>query len=258
MSGGPDATGSIRQGPRAGPRQPDELFECRRAHAGGRRDQHRRRAEERDWREIADEVDGCLTTERTPAGVAAVDQYQGVPVGRRAGRQLQAESAGRAGPVLNRKRLFQGRAQPCGEDSRERVRSAARRVGNDDPRRSRWIPRSLATRVHSERNCCECENDDAKRLKPDARSSSSTSATRGLIGPLTRASPLEMAPVGTPPWADDGANARKGSSVGKSSLTVLFSLLSGASVNIHMTCTARSEYPQRLVADPTLTAPHQR
>ena len=32
---------------------------------------------------------------------------------------------------------------------------------------------------------------------------------------------------------------------------MLFSLLSGASVNIHMTCTARSEYPQRLVADPT-------
>src|SRR5437773_11046445 len=75
MSGGPDATGRIRQGPRLRPGQPDELIECRRAHAGGRRDQHRRRAEERDWREIADEVDGCLTTARTPAGVAAVDQY---------------------------------------------------------------------------------------------------------------------------------------------------------------------------------------
>ena len=93
VSCGSDTAGGVGQGPGARPRQPDEIIERLRTDARARRDQHRRRAEEGDGREIAQHVDRRLATERAPAGVAAVDQYQGVPVRGRADGQLEAKRA---------------------------------------------------------------------------------------------------------------------------------------------------------------------
>ena len=98
--------------------------------AGG--DRHRRGADDHHRLEILHRVERQLGIERLVHRVGVEDEHEGVAVGRALRHVLGADDAGGAGAVLDDELLLERLAELGGEQARQRVDRAARRVGRDE------------------------------------------------------------------------------------------------------------------------------
>ena len=102
-----------------------------------------------DRRDVADKVEAELLIERDVDRVLRVHQQQRVAVGRHAGHGFGCDVAGGARPDLDEELLAEFFRQELGDQARDDVGRAARRLADDDfhrPRRIGLRPRDPRTR----------------------------------------------------------------------------------------------------------------
>ena len=135
-----EAGGAIGEIPRTLPDQRDEAL-----HVGGgkgrmHREHDRRDSDLADGGEILDRVVGHLLVQSRVDGVGGHGRHQqGVPVGHRLCDQIGADIAAGARLVLHQELLAEERSQFSAQDARDRVSWPARRKGDHDAHRLRWI-----------------------------------------------------------------------------------------------------------------------
>ncbi len=117
-------------------RQRDKLLRARRRHRRMHDEHQRRGGDQRDRREILARVVGQLRPEQ--AGIdreGAVDQPDGVAVGRRGRDRLRADLARPAAAIVDHEALLELLLESGRKQARQDVGRTARRIGHDDTHR---------------------------------------------------------------------------------------------------------------------------